>query len=84
MVSEDLKIVSIINDYFVGLLPNLTFEVPENVLCEISYTGDLKLFLWQWKSTKVILALENSKRNEKKYKFIIHFFLIARCRKTNK
>ena len=40
MVSEDLKIVSIINDYFVGLLPNLTVEVPENVLCEISYTGD--------------------------------------------
>ena len=39
MVSKDLKIASIINDYCDGILPNTKFEDSENVLCEISYTG---------------------------------------------
>ena len=62
-------------------MPNLKFEDPENVLCGISYTGDLTLFLWQWKSTKVILALEKSKRNEKNINLSYTFFWLQDAEK---
>ena len=80
MVSEDLKIASIINDYFDGLLPNVTFEDPENALCETSYTGDT--FSLEMEKYQNYPSIKKNQREMTKYKFTMHFFLIARYRKT--